>query len=715
MAGPGPSSSRLSLADLLPQLPTAAADALIAGLGNYIGTVRSTCSFLRNFIDQNVTCLNLRVGAGMLKRWEDGKALSLERWPRLSKMELCLANWGQEASSDDDSDDELPAADLGHLLTLPFLGLSAAARQRITCLVVEQEVADDGGDGQLEGGLPHLALLLPSLRELRLPPYMHSGATAVLQRRLMDSLAAFTHLQHVELGICSSLPHAGRALAGSSLRRLHLSTDGDVFKTVLPQLLQVTQLQHIHLRRTATGDPDREILEVGAAGAGTLSEALKGMSPVLKSLTLLWSRRDIQLALSFRQGLMTAARMLGGLSGSLQYFASLAASLQACSALLGPEFEKLTLGDVFLPPEEPTDRSARAPLWDLARRARVFTVKDVSSYTPAIVAGALRLLGKPQSVALKCPASFYGATVTLQLRAAGGKWPAGALKAPTQADTGAAVDAPLRRDGGSAAQQQEQEQQRSGPPSPPTPANEQPPLRLPSAVAMCRGALQRLAGGPLPALGAPAPGTAAAGPGEQVAGSGGDEDGAAAAAAAAVGATYPLIPAELAAAALQEDLNMLLLCGPGLGVLVQCSEALKAWMRKVDAAARLARMADGNPVYTPNLVFDYLALPFAPECCCLLVSCEEVAAVAAVAAAASEHGACGSLMSVVPMRGKLAVTGYSTERVWSSALQEELQAQWDARVGLCGGDPEAELELMRRLLELVSEIKARTPHCVHQL
>ncbi|KXZ45116.1 hypothetical protein GPECTOR_58g565 [Gonium pectorale] len=30
----------------------------------------------------------------------------------------------------------------------------------------------------------------------------------------------------------------------------------------------------------------------------------------------------------------------------------------------------------------------------------------------------------------------------------------------------------------------------------------------------------------------------------------------------------------------------------------------------------------------------------------------------------------------------------------------ELQAQWDARVGLCGGDPEAELRLMRGLLEL---------------
>ncbi|KXZ56221.1 hypothetical protein GPECTOR_1g192 [Gonium pectorale] len=49
---------------------------------------------------------------------------------------------------------------------------------------------------------------------------------------------------------------------------------------------------------------------------------------------------------------------------------------------------------------------------------------------------------------------------------------------------------------------------------------------------------------------------------------------------------------------------------------------------------------------------------------------------------------------------------------WLGKPTDELQSRWDGRVAECGGDPEAKLQLMRRLLELGSELDNDMPPAV---
>ncbi|KXZ56219.1 hypothetical protein GPECTOR_1g190 [Gonium pectorale] len=76
---------------------------------------------------------------------------------------------------------------------------------------------------------------------------------------------------------------------------------------------------------------------------------------------------------------------------------------------------------------------------------------------------------------------------------------------------------------------------------------------------------------------------------------------------------------------------------------------------------------------------------------------------AAVRAVALQRGF-GALLATAPLQGNAATTEYDPKTAYQQAVKEGMQSVWDGRVAECGGDPEAELQLMQRLLELGSQL-----------
>ncbi|KXZ52614.1 hypothetical protein GPECTOR_9g659 [Gonium pectorale] len=219
----------------------------------------------------------MTIEAEHLVQWEAGQLPSLERWPRLSQVYVWLRP-SQER-------------DLFHMLTLPFLGLSASTRQRIRGFQVHQE-ALDVSDGSFEAAMPHLALLLPNLEELDLSCTVVFLSTSPASRRqLCDGIKALSRLQTLKLPNCSDLLPLLGELAGSSLRHLEVSIEVDDEPWLQQQLLQLlrqlTQLQSLSIRFTS-GDEAADI------GAGSLPVLLDGLPPALvhlRELQALWDRR----------------------------------------------------------------------------------------------------------------------------------------------------------------------------------------------------------------------------------------------------------------------------------------------------------------------------------------------------------------------------------------------------------------------------------------
>ncbi|KXZ56220.1 hypothetical protein GPECTOR_1g191 [Gonium pectorale] len=121
-------------------------------------------------------------------------------------------------------------------------------------------------------------------------------------------------------------------------------------------------------------------------------------------------------------------------------------------------------------------------------------------------------------------------------------------------------------------------------------------------------------------------------------------------------------------------------------------------MQDIEAAWRSSCGAEGG-----NHLFNfYQALPASTGCHGVIVACPRGAALqvaAAVRAVALQQGF-AELLVTVHLQGKAATEEYKSAAAYQRAVTEGMQSVWDARVAECGGDPEAELQLMQRLLEL---------------
>ncbi|KXZ56222.1 hypothetical protein GPECTOR_1g193 [Gonium pectorale] len=485
---------------------------------------------------------------------------------------------------------------------------------------------------------------------------------------MFDSLSTITRLQTLELPVCSGFPHLS-ALAGGSLRSLVLHTAAEDPAPMLDQALQLTQLRELRLTSHAW-EPRRRLPPPTRVGS---------LPPALESLTLRWGPFiPWTVELTTRGGRVLGATMSCAFRPeSFGWCASWAASLLAACTVPGSELESLVLDKVDLTAAESLQAPALAPLWELMRRCRRVEVQRLQVDSAATAVRAARWLGKPTDVRLTWTDTNI---VGFDLRPTGqspaaATWPAAALA--TTAATG--------RD----------------PANSPTTLTE--PLQTrqpaPSAVEVWPAVLQRLTGGPVPDLAVGGQGTAGStdtDTGIRI-GDGGE-----------------------ATEAPSCSKWMLLLCGPALSALVQFPATLKSWLQDIDAASRAGAGGDGGGVggggngAKASLFLWYQALPASTGCHGVLVRCREGgagAAAAAVQTTALRRGF-GRQLASVPLAGKAAREEYRLGHVLPVAVRQELQSLWDGRVAECGGDPEAELGLMRRLLELGSQLTSDMPPLV---
>ncbi|KXZ42276.1 hypothetical protein GPECTOR_169g180 [Gonium pectorale] len=220
---------RCFLADVVRQLDT---DALVVFLQRQhsLGDVRLVSKELRDALDASVTSVRLTIEAEHLVQWEAGQLPTLERWPRLSRVDTYLCHFKEHQFCD--------------MLTLPFLRLSPDARQRVTRLKVH---CIPLSEGIFEAAMPHLALLLPNLEELDLSGVCLDLSTAeAARRRLFDSVKALSQLRALKLPNCNDLLLI-EELAGGSIRHLAVSLNEGKAWLLPQQLLQLTQLQSLSI------------------------------------------------------------------------------------------------------------------------------------------------------------------------------------------------------------------------------------------------------------------------------------------------------------------------------------------------------------------------------------------------------------------------------------------------------------------------------------
>ncbi|KAG2494756.1 hypothetical protein HYH03_007001 [Edaphochlamys debaryana] len=385
----------MSLETLLRQLSMESADRLVDSLGG-LGKVRLTCRFLRSFVDNSVRTLKLTLRTGVANPAE---VPNLERWPRLTSLELVLdPEWPEE------EDDEVGTISdqLQNLLLMPLTGQPLAARQRITSLAIRWEddhIILDGLD-VTQDALPPLAistlpLWFPSLRDLNLDVPL-STAAPLHMRYMYDALATLPYLESLRVPDCSALDGIG-ALR-NSLKRLRLRgpyvAPFELTKEAIPHLSQLSELKDLKLQMgSCTTLVLLELLNTLPVGKPAFELRLECtcLPSIEEDLHGTWD-------FSFRSGAIHSIGYAGGIE---RLPTAISSVLLPCGAL-GQRLELLTLSHLWLRAEPLTPERAE-PLQALIKRCgRVELDEIIFSGIPTLapVAQAVQLLGAPKGLAL---------------------------------------------------------------------------------------------------------------------------------------------------------------------------------------------------------------------------------------------------------------------------------------------------------------------------
>ncbi|KAG2494013.1 hypothetical protein HYH03_007940 [Edaphochlamys debaryana] len=248
---------------LLGAAPPAEFEASYGYRNTNCSSLRASSRYLRDFVDGATRRVYLKssVGAKTLE------ALKLERWPRVTSLDILL-----EPKGPDMCEEGLGSTtqQLNTFVLMPATPQSLSSRQRITSLAVRWE-SDDVKDSvepetELEE-LPsispltvsHLALLFPALRELNLDVTVAPKISLHL-RMMYDTLAALPYMDTLRLPTWSALSGIG-ALA-TSLKRLRISAPygltnvlaaSDIDTLCQLKALEELRIEHARAKRAFVG------------------------------------------------------------------------------------------------------------------------------------------------------------------------------------------------------------------------------------------------------------------------------------------------------------------------------------------------------------------------------------------------------------------------------------------------------------------------------
>ncbi|KAG2443652.1 hypothetical protein HXX76_002001 [Chlamydomonas incerta] len=234
-------SSTISLPDLLSVLPDEARVRILGGhFTRRNASCRLACTALRELHDSSVAHATLVLDNGNAAAWHQGQVqLPLARLTRCASLKLCLVHKGSD-----------------RLVSLAFVGATAAARQRITRLTVTaySEYAFD-----VARVVEALAVRLPALEELVLQGRSDdnddtAGAQARTQLTLCTIVEFFPRLRRLELPLPRNTAPArlGTLAACAQLRELSVWTAGGdepcgLTQAALEGLAQLQQLERLTL------------------------------------------------------------------------------------------------------------------------------------------------------------------------------------------------------------------------------------------------------------------------------------------------------------------------------------------------------------------------------------------------------------------------------------------------------------------------------------